>query len=106
MNPMELLKNLPLLQRRMSEAQSKVKEITAVGSAGGDMVKVEITGEFAVTKVDISPEAVDPEDLSMLEDLVLAAFSDAVFKVKEKVQEEMSSITGGMNLPPNLFGAT
>ena len=104
MNPMDILKNLPQLQRRMSEAQNRVKEITAVGSAGGDMVRVEITGEFAVINVDISPEAVDPDDLSMLEDLVLAAFSDAVFKVKEKIQEEMSSITGGMNLPPNLFG--
>ncbi len=104
MNPMDILKNMQQLQSRMNEAQGKVKEITATGSAGGDMVRIEITGEFVVTNVDISPEAIDPDDLSMVEDLVLAAFSDAVFKVKEKIQQEMSSVTGGLNLPPNLFG--
>ncbi len=104
MNPMEIMKNAQQLQSRMNEAQGRVKELTATGSAGGDMVKVAITGEFIVTNVEISPEAVDPEDLKMLEDLVLAAFSDAVYKVKEKVQQEMSSVTGGLNLPPELFG--
>ncbi len=104
MNPMEILKNAQQLQSRMNEAQGRVKGIVASGSAGGDMVRVSITGEFIVTKVEISPEAVDPDDLKMLEDLVLAAFSDAVYKVKEKVQQEMSSVTGGLNLPPELFG--
>ena len=104
MNPMEILKNAQQLQSRMNEAQGRVKELMAIGSAGGDMVRVSITGEFIVTKVEISPEAVDPDDLKMLEDLVLAAFSDAVYKVKEKVQQEMSSVTGGLNLPPELFG--
>ena len=106
MNPMDILKNMQQLQSRMSEAQGKVKELAVTGSAGGDMVRVEITGEFLVTNVDISPEAVDPDDLSMLEDLVLAAFSDAVFKMKEKIQQEMSSVTGGLNLPPDIFGGT
>ena len=106
MNPMEILKNAQQLQSRMNEVQSRVKELTAVGTAGGDMVRVTITGEFVVTNVDISPEAVDPDDLAMLEDLVLAAFSDAVYKVKEKIQQEMSSVTGGLNLPPELFGKT
>ena len=104
MNPMDILKNVQQLQSRMNEAQSKLKEITVVGSAGGDMVRVDMTGEFAVTNVTISPEAVDPEDLGMLEDLVLAAFSDAVHKVRDRIQQEMSSVTGGLNLPPNLFG--
>lgn len=104
MNPMDILKNVQQLQSRMNEAQGRVKEITATGSAGGDMVRVQMTGDFAVTNVEISPEAVDPDDLKMLEDLVLAAFSDAVYKVKEKVQQEMSSVTGGLDLPPELFG--
>lgn len=104
MNPMDIMKNVQQLQSRMNDAQSKLKEITVVGSAGGDMVRVEITGEFAVTNVTISPEAVDPDDLGMLEDLVLAAFSDAVHKVRERIQQEMSSVTGGLNLPPELFG--
>jgi nucleoid-associated protein EbfC len=104
MNPMDILKNVQQLQSRMSEAQSKLKEITVEGSAGGDMVRVELNGEFTVTKVTISPEAVDPEDVEMLQDLVLAAFSDATYKVRERIQQEMSSVTGGLNLPPELFG--
>ena len=104
MNPMEMIKNLQQMQSRMTDAQAKVKSLTATGSAGGDMVRVTMTGDFAVTGVEISPEAVDPSDIEMLQDLVLAAVSDAVFKVKELVQQEMSSVTGGLNLPPELFG--
>lgn len=104
MNPMDILKNVQQLQSRMNDAQSKLKEISVVGSAGGDMVRVEMTGEFVVTNVTISPEVVDPNDIGMIEDLVLAAFSDAVHKVRERIQQEMSSVTGGLNLPPNLFG--
>ena len=104
MNPMDILKNVQQLQARMNDAQSKLKDIVVTGSAGGDMVRVELTGEFAVTSVTISPEAVDPDDLGMLEDLVLAAFSDATYKVRERIQQEMSSVTGGLNLPPGLFG--
>ncbi|MFW5826422.1 MAG: YbaB/EbfC family nucleoid-associated protein [bacterium] len=106
MNPMDILKNVQQLQSRMSEAQSKLKEITVEGSAGGDMVRVELNGEFTVTRVTISPEAVDPDDVEMLQDLVLAAFSDATYKVRERIQQEMSSVTGGLNLPPGLFGQT
>jgi DNA-binding protein YbaB len=57
-----------------------------------------------VAKVSISPEAVDPNDIGMLEDLIFAAFSDASAKIKEKMKEEMSALTGGMDLPPGLFG--
>lgn len=104
MNPMDILKNVQQLQARMSEAQGRLKELTATGTAGGDMVRITVTGEFVVTRVQISPEAVDPTDLGMLEDLVLAAFSDAVVKVKERIATEMSSVTGGLNLPPGLLG--
>jgi nucleoid-associated protein EbfC len=104
MNPMDILKNVQQLQARMSDAQDKLKQITVTGSAGGDMVRIDLNGEFLVTNVTISPEAVDPSDIAMLEDLVLAAFSDASFKVRERIQQEMSSVTGGLNLPPNLFG--
>lgn len=104
MNPMDLLKNVQQLQGRMNEAQGRVKRLTATGSAGGDMVRITLTGDFMVANVEISPEAVDPDDLKMLEDLILAAFSDAAYKVKELVQQEMSSVTGGLDLPPELFG--
>ncbi len=103
-NPMDILKNFQNIQSRMSEAQEKLKAITVVGTAGGDMVRVELNGQMEVRSIKISPEAVDPEDIEMLEDLTLAAFTDAVAKVKDRIQEEMSSITGGLNLPPGLFG--
>jgi len=104
MNPMEMLKKAQQLQARMAEAQQKLKSLKATGTAGGDMVTIEITGEFAVTNVSISPEAVDPNDLEMTEDLVLAAMSDAVYKIKAVIQEEMRNATGGLALPPWMSG--
>lgn len=104
MNPMDLLKNFQNIQSKMTEAQERLKELEAVGTSGGDMVRVEISGEMEVKSVTISPEAVDPNDIEMLQDLVLAAFHDAMAKIKEKMREEMSSVTGGLDLPPGLFG--
>lgn len=104
MNPMDILKNMGQIQSRMQDAQAKLKELRATGTAGGDMVQIEITGEFSVVGVKIAPDAVDPNDIEMLQDLVRAAMTDAVYKVKEQIQQEMSSVTGGMNLPPGLFG--
>jgi len=103
-NPMDLLKNFQGLQAKMTEAQERLKTIRAVGTAGGDMVRVEMTGEMQVISVSISPEAVDPDDIEMLEDLMLAAFTDAVTKVKEKMRDELSSATGGLGIPPGFMG--
>ena len=104
MNPIEFVKNLQSMQSRMGEMQERLREITVTGSAGGDMVRIELNGQMEVLSVAISPETVDPDDVGMLQDLVLAAFTDASVKVREKLREEMSSITGGMNLPPELMG--
>jgi nucleoid-associated protein EbfC len=105
MNPMDLLKNMGELQSRLKEAQESLKRITATGSAGGDMISIELNGQMEVRSVRISPDAVDPEDIGMLEDLVLAAFTDATSKVRDRIQQEMSSMTGGLNLPPEIFGS-
>jgi nucleoid-associated protein EbfC len=104
MNPMDLLKNFQNIQSRVSAMQDKMKELSVVGTAGGDMVRIEMTGQMFVTKVTISPEAVDPNDIEMLQDLVRAAISDAHAKLKERMREEMSDVTGGLDLPPELFG--
>ncbi len=98
MNPFDMMKNLQGLQERMKEVKEKMKTLQVTGSAGGDMVEVDMNGEFAVLDVRIAPEAVDPEDQSMLEDLVLAAVSDAVTKMKEAMQGEMSDAAGGLPL--------
>ena len=104
MNPLEMFKNLQNLQSKMGDMQERMQAITSTGSSGGDMVRIEINGQMEVLKVTITPEVVDPEEITMLEDLILAAFSDASAKIKEKIREEMSSITGGMNLPPGFMG--
>ncbi len=66
------------------------------------MVRVEMNGRFEVLSVKISPEAVDPQDIPMLEDLLRAAISDALYKLKEAIRLEMSDLTGG--IPPGFFG--
>ena len=104
MNPMDLLKNLQGMQSRMGEMQERLKDVVVTGSAGGDMVAIELNGQMEVQRVAISPEAVDPDDIAMLQDLVLAAFRDASAKLKEKMREEMSTLTGGLEIPPGLMG--
>ena len=103
-NPMELLKNFQNMQAKITEMQEKLKDVTVTGSSGGGMVQVEMNGQLAVTRVTISKEVVDPEDIEMLQDLVLGAIADALARVKERLREEASSVTGGMNLPPGMMG--
>ncbi len=104
MNPMDLFKNIQELQSQMSGMQDKMKNIFAAGTSGGDMVRITINGAMEVTEVHISPEAVDPEDIRMLEDLVLAAFTDANIKIKGKLASEMQNLTGGMDLSQGFPG--
>ena len=103
-NPMDLLKNFQNMQTKISEMQEKLKDVKVTGFSGGGMVRVEMNGQLAVTNVEIAKEAVNPEDIEMLQDLVLGAVSDALAKVKEKLKEEASSVTGGMDLPPGMMG--
>lgn len=104
MNPMDLFKNLQNLQSQFGDIQEKMKRITVTGTSGGDMVRITLNGQMTVTDVQISKEVVDPEDVEMLQDLILAAFTDASTKLKEKMQEEMSEITGDMDIPPGFMG--
>lgn len=104
MNPMDMIKNLQNMQSKVGEMQDKVRELTVTGTSGGDMVRITVNGQMEVKEVHISPEAVDPNDIGMLEDLIFAAFSDASVKAKEKLKEEMSALTGGLNIPPELLG--
>jgi DNA-binding YbaB/EbfC family protein len=104
MNPMDLLKNFQNIQSRMGEMQEQMKAVVVTGTSGGGMVSIGMNGQMEITGVKISPEAVDPEDIEMLQDLVFAAFADASAKIKEKMREEMSKLTGGIDIPPGLFG--
>lgn len=101
MNPMDLLKNFKDIQSRVAEMQDKLKDIMVTGSAGGDMVQITMNGQMEVKKVIIAPEVVDPADVDMLQDLVLAAINAAQDQVKEKLQGEMTGMTG---MPPGFMG--
>ncbi len=103
-NPLDIIKQFGNMQEKMGEVQEKIRRISATGYAGGDMVQVELNGQMEVLKIHISREVVDPKDITMLEDLVRAAVSDALVKIKEKVREEVSSLTGGLNLPTGFMG--
>ena len=104
MNPMDLLKNFQNIQSRVNAMQEKIKTIHVTGTAGGDMVRIELSGQMQVHQVTIAPEVVDPSDIQMLQDLVRAAITDALAKLKELMREEMSDATGGLDLPTELFG--
>ena len=102
-DPGELLKNFQGLQGKMNEVQSRLSAMRVTGFAGGDMVKIEMNGHMQITDIRISAEAIDPDDTQITEDLVKAAFNDALSRVKDRINEEISSITGGMGMPPGGF---
>jgi hypothetical protein len=104
-NPFELFKNLQNLQSQLAETQEKLGRVTVTGSAGGEMVRIELNGRLEVLKVSIAPEAVDAGQIAMLEDLVLAAFTDGMAKVREKIGEQMSGAAGAFGLPPGMTGS-
>lgn len=103
MNVQKLMKEAQRAQRKMAEAQERLAALVVEGSAGGGLVKVTANGEGTITKVAIEPGAVDPDDLSLLEDLVVAAIADAQRQAKEVHESEMGSAMGGLGGMPGLF---
>ncbi len=98
-NMQKMMKQAQQLQRKMLEAQEALAEEQVEGSSGGGMVKVIADGQQNVLGVAINPEAVDPEDVEMLQDLVLAAITDALKKSRELAEEKMGAFTKGMKIP-------
>jgi len=88
----------------MTEMQGKLDTVTASGTAGGGLVSIQLNGKLEMTAVEISPELLDSDDRTMLGDLIRAAYADASVKIKEKIREEFSSITGGIDIPPGFMG--
>ena len=106
-NPFDLLKNAEKIQEQFGSVQEKLGSITATGSAGGGMVEIDITGKMEVLAVRIKPEAVDPNDITMLEDLVVAAMGQAMEKIREKISGEVGSMAGDLGISiPGLFGGS
>ena len=100
----KMLKQLQQIQARMTKVQDELGDKTATGTAGGGMVTVVANGHQKVLEVRIKPEVVDPADVEMLQDLMLAATNDALEKARELAAKELGAVTGGLGLPPGMLG--
>jgi len=94
-----IMKQAQQMQRRMAEMQEELENKQVEASAGGGMVTAVVNGKQQLLELKIEPTAVDPEDVEMLQDLVTAAVNEAIKKSQQMAQDEMSKITGGMNIP-------
>jgi DNA-binding YbaB/EbfC family protein len=95
-NMNNLMKQAQRMQRQMEEAQQKLETMEATATAGGGAVEVTVSGKKEILKVKLAEEVVDPEDIEMLEDLIVAATNEALRKVEDASQASMSKITGGL----------
>ena len=95
----DMMKQAQQMQAQMEKAQQALAEETVEGSAGGGMVTVTFTGQLDITAISIDKDAVDPDDVEMLQDMVLSAVKDGLERAKALQQERLSAITGGMQLP-------
>lgn len=98
-NMQNMMKQMQKMQKKMAEAQEELGEKKVEGTAGGGMVTVVVTGHKEIVEVSIKPEVVDPDDIEMLQDLVLAATNDALKKADELTNQTMGQFTKGMNMP-------
>ena len=98
-NMQKMMKQMQKMQKDMAKAQEELGEKRIEGTAGGGMVMVVVTGHKEVIEVNIKEEVIDPEDIEMLQDLVLTATNDALKKAEELTNDTMGQFTKGMNLP-------
>jgi nucleoid-associated protein EbfC len=103
MNVQKLMKEAQRAQKKVAEAQERLAAMTVEGNAGGGLVSVTASGDGTIRSVKIDPAAVDPSDLTMLEDLVTAAVADAQRQAKELNEREMGSAMGGLGGLPGMF---
>lgn len=99
MNMQQMMKQARKMQGQLAAAQETIAQSTVDASAGGGMVKVTVSGDMQVTSLKIDPEAIDPEDVEMLEDMVMAAVNEALRGVGELANRQMGAVTGGLNIP-------
>lgn len=98
-NMNKMMKQVQKMQQNMIKLQEELKSRTVQSTAGGGMVKVVANGNNEILSIEINPGAVDPEDVEMLQDMVLAAVNEALKQAQEMVSQEMNKLTGGLNIP-------
>ena len=100
MNGMQgMLTKVQKMQSEMTKLQEELKEREVEGTAGGEAVKAVVNGNKNLVSLTLSPDAVDPEDVEMLQDLIVTAVNDAMKKVDEMTEKELGKVTGGLKLP-------
>lgn len=99
MNPFDMLKNIQSMKEQLGNIQEELTEITATGSSGGNIVNVTLNGKFEIISVKLDPICVDPRDVQMLQDLIIAAHHDAMTKIQENIKAKYGPLLNGMNIP-------
>jgi hypothetical protein len=99
MNMNKMMKQVQDMQKQMVKAQEELATLEVEASAGGGMVTVKVSGDLKINSIKIDPGAVDPDDVEMLEDMVLAAVNEALRSAQELASSKMSGVTGGLNIP-------
>lgn len=102
-NMNNMMRQAQALQRKLMEAQGELAEAEVSGSAGGGMITVRVTGAGELRSITIDPEVVDPSDVEMLQDMVLAAVNEGLRAAKNLEQERLGGLAGGLGLPPGLL---
>jgi DNA-binding YbaB/EbfC family protein len=99
MDMKQMMRQAQKMQAQLAKAQDEIKDMTYEASAGGGMVKVVANGDMSIQSITIDPQAVDAEDVDMLQDMVLAAVNEALRGMSEISATRLNSVTGGMNIP-------
>jgi DNA-binding YbaB/EbfC family protein len=99
MNQAQMMAQVRKMQQEMARVQEELANTIVEGSAGGGAVTVAINGDFKVSRIALKPEAVDPDDIETLEDLLVVALNDALGKVQALSSNKMGALTGGMRIP-------
>jgi DNA-binding YbaB/EbfC family protein len=98
----QMMKQAQAMQAKMQEMQEELARTEVTGVSGGGMVSATLTGKGEMRRLKIDPKLVDPAEVEVLEDLIVAAINDAKAKVDAHVQSEMAKLTGGLQLPPGV----
>jgi len=98
-NPNDLMRQVQQMQTQMESIQAEANQQVIETTAGGGMVKVAINGALEIQSITIDPEVIDPEDVEILQDMILAATNEAIQKAQGLVSDRMSALTGGMGIP-------
>lgn len=103
-NMQNMMKQMQKMQRNMAQIQEELAQTPVEGTAGGGVVKVTVNGQNQMLGIELAPEVVDPDDIEMLQDLIVAAANDAVSNAQKLSEERMGALTKGMKLPGGMGG--